>query len=63
MADLQITNHGSVFLLRALTEAGEAWVADHIGADAATFGGAIAVEHRFIADIAAGALDDGLEVE
>ena len=63
MADLSIQNEGSIFLLRGLTDAGKAWIAEHIPDDAQTFGGAVAVEHRFIGDIAAGAVNDGLDVE
>lgn len=63
MADLYVQNEGSIFLLRGMTEAGHAWLKEHIGDDAQTFGGAIVVEHRFIADIVAGACADGLEVE
>lgn len=63
MADLSISNQGSIFLLSADTPAGQAWLDEHIPDDAMTFGGAIVVEHRFIGDIAAGAVEDGLEVE
>lgn len=63
MADLSIQNEGSIFLLRAISEAGKTWLADNIGDDAQHFGGAIVVEHRYIGDIAAGAINDGLEVE
>jgi len=63
MADLSIQNEGSIFLLRGLSEAGKAWIAEHIPADAQSFGGAVVVEHRYIGDIAAGAANDGLEVE
>jgi hypothetical protein len=63
MADLSIQNEGSIYLLRAHTEAGKAWIAEHIPDDAQTFGGAVVVEHRYIGDIAQGAINDGLEVE
>lgn len=63
MADLSIQNEGSIYLLRSHTDAGKAWIEEHIPEDAQTFGGAIVVEHRFIEDIAAGAINDGLEVE
>lgn len=63
MADLSIRNEGSIFLLRGVTDAGKAWLDEHIPDDAMTFCGAIVVEHRFIDDIAAGAIEDGLEVE
>lgn len=62
MADLSVENHGSIFLLRANTDAGITWIAEHIPDDAQTFD-SVVVEHRFIADIAAGAIDDGLEVD
>ncbi len=54
MADLNITNHGSIFLLHPLTEAGEEWISEHIPEDAQRHGNAVAVEHRFIEDIAYG---------
>lgn len=63
MADLSIQNEGSIFLLRPLTDAGREWIADHIPGDAMTFGGSIVVEHRYIGEIAMGAVNDGLEVE
>jgi hypothetical protein len=62
MDDLYIHNEGSVFLLYALTNAGRNWVAEHIPAEAQTFGNAIVVEHRYIADVVAGAIHDGLKV-
>lgn len=63
MADLSIQNEGNIFLLHAHTDEGRAWIAEHIPEDAQMFGNAVVVEHRFIADVAAGAIDDGLEVE
>lgn len=63
MADLSISNEGNIFLLRGLTDAGKAWIEENIPADAQTFGGAVVVEHRYIGDIAAGAVNDGLDVE
>ena len=61
-ADLLIQNEGSIFLLHQLTQLGKDWVEEHIGDDAQIFGSAIVVEHRYIGDIAAGALADGLTV-
>lgn len=64
MADLSIQNEGNIFILRALTDAGKQWVADHIPADAQTWGqDGVVVEHRYIGDIASGAALDGLEIE
>lgn len=61
-ADLQIQNEGSIFLLHQLTQIGRDWVDEHIGEEAQRFGKAIVVEHRYIGDIAAGAIADGLTV-
>lgn len=64
MADLSIQNEGNIFILRALTDAGKQWVAEHIPADAMTWGvDGVVVEHRFIGEIAQGAANDGLELE
>lgn len=63
MSDLIVNNHGSIFLLSPVTEAGEAWIDEHIPQDAMTWGGAVVVEHRYIEAIVAGALADGLEVK
>ena len=63
MADLSIQNEGSIFLLRSHSDAGKAWIEANIPDDAQHFGGAVVVEHRYIADIAQGAVNDGLEVE
>jgi hypothetical protein len=58
--DFDIVNGGSVFLLIPNTEAAEAWVAEHIPADAQTLGKGIAVEHNYIAEILHGIRGDGL---
>jgi hypothetical protein len=63
MSDLIVNNHGSIFLLSPVTEAGEAWIDEHIPQDAMTWGGAVVVEHRYIEAIVASALADGLEVK
>lgn len=62
MRDIVVHNHGSIFLLAAVTPAGEAWMAEHLPEDAPTFGKAVAVEHRFVDAIIDGATTDGLEV-
>jgi len=64
MADLIVQNEGSIFILRAVTDNGKQWVADHIPADAQTWGtDGVVVEHRYIGDIVQGAANDGLEIE
>lgn len=63
MVDLQVQNHGSIFILQAISNEGKQWVAEHIPADAQTWGvDGIVVEHRYIEAIVAGAINDGLEV-
>jgi hypothetical protein len=64
MSDFTIQNEGSIFILYANTDAAKQWVADHIPADAQTWGtNGVVVEHRYIGDIVAGAQGDGLIVE
>jgi hypothetical protein len=63
MADLEVRNEGSIFLLWPRTDLGREWLAEHIPDDATTFGAAVVVEHRYIAAIVEGATGDGLEVK
>jgi hypothetical protein len=61
--DFHVRNEGSIFILSANTEAARGWVEDHIPEDAQRRGRfGVVVEHRFIADIVAGAQADGLSV-
>ena len=60
--DFDLVNGGSVFLLIPKTEEANAWVEEHIPADALTLGNGVAVEHRYIADILHGITEDGLTV-
>jgi predicted thioesterase len=62
MTDLRVNNHGTIFLVHPLSDAGREWVQEHLPADAQRFGEAVVVEHRYIADIVDGATNDGLEV-
>jgi hypothetical protein len=62
MTDLTVTNDGSLFLLRPDSDAGRQWIEEHLPEDAPTWCDAVVVEHRFIADIVAGAAADGLEI-
>jgi hypothetical protein len=62
MADLLVHGGGTVYLLRPVTPVGAAWIDEHLPVDATWFGGAVAVEHRYIQDIVVGAATDGLQV-
>lgn len=63
-SDVTVENHGSIFILRSITDRGHAWIEEHCASDGyQPFGdGARLVDHRYIADIVAGALADGLRV-
>ena len=60
--DLLVSGGGTLFLLFATSPRGDAWIEDHIPDDAQWFSGGVAVEHRYIGDIVAGAISDGLRV-
>ena len=61
-ADFIVECHGSIFLLRPLTLVASSWIEQHLPEDRVTFGAAVVVDHRYIADIVRGALADGLEI-
>jgi len=60
--DFTVENHGSIFLLRPHSDAAREWAKEHLPEDVQTFGHAYVVEHRYIGDIVAGIVNDGLEV-
>jgi hypothetical protein len=60
--DLLVQDHGSIVLLRGNSEAGRAWIAEHIPSDAQWWSGAVVVEPRYIGAIVDGAIADGLAV-
>jgi hypothetical protein len=61
--DFSVSNHGSVLILHALTDAAWEWVEEHISDDAMTWGrSGTVVEPRYIADIIDGIRAAGLEV-
>ena len=63
MIDLQFTNHGSIITCEPVSEAGQAWLADHVDLEEAQFfGNAVAMEPRYAWDICEGARLDGLSV-
>ena len=61
--DFIVECHGSIFLLRPLTLAASSWIEENLPQDRMTFGVAVIVEHRYIADIVRAALADGLEIQ
>lgn len=61
MTDVQIENHGSIFLFRPLTDAAREWVDEFVKPDN-WFGNGFAVEGRYALDLANGMQRDGLVV-
>ncbi len=60
-ADARVENHGTIFLVRPLTEPALDWLTEHT--DGTWFGNALAVEHRFVSDLVSGLRDCGFVVE
>ena len=61
--DLQIwrRNRLPVYLPHPLTREAHLWIAEHLPADTnARLGETVAIEWRYIGEIASGAIDDGL---
>ena len=62
-ADFVLECRGSIFLLRPLILAASSWIEEHLPEDRMTFGVAVVIEHRSIADIVRAAMADGLEIQ
>jgi hypothetical protein len=61
--DLLVEPHGSVTLIRVLTEEGQAWVDENVAVEGwAWVGDAFACEPRMVGAVARGAVEDGLRV-
>lgn len=60
--DFAVSNHGSIFLLRPLSDEAQDWADEFLPEDAPMLGGSYAVEHRFIWPIIDGIEADGLSV-
>jgi hypothetical protein len=60
--DYVVTDHGSVFLVQPTNDAAKHNLEEHLGDDAQWFGGALAVEHRYIENLVAELRDEGWTV-
>jgi hypothetical protein len=60
--DIQITNHGSIFLFAPLTNAASDWIDENVDPGAQWLGGSLAVEPRYASDLANGMADAGLDI-
>lgn len=59
--DFEVDNHGTIFIFTPVSEAGKQWCYNHLPEDCPRWGIlGFVVEHRYIADIVAGARRDGL---
>lgn len=63
MTDLLVKDEGTIFLLIGNSSAGNDWLKDRVDSVHQTWCKSIVVEHRYIADIINGAVDDGLTVQ
>ena len=61
-ADISVSNCGTIFLFRPLTEAARAHLEAHC-ADAQWFGGALVCEHRYAGSLAEALQSDGFAIE
>lgn len=60
-ADVRVWDHGSIVLLRPLTNLAEDWIADNIQDDAQWFGGSLACERRYAPYVIEGMISGGLQ--
>lgn len=60
--DFRVIGEGSVYLLLPMTDAANNWCDDHLPEDAPMMATSYAIEHRYIQDISAGILRDGMTI-
>ncbi len=60
--DVAISGSGTIYLFHLLTETACDWMDWHVSEDRQMLGAALAVEHRYVADIVQGMRADGLSV-
>jgi len=60
--DVELENHGSIWIIQPLTPAGNAWADAHLPTDAIRWGGGIVAEPRYVPDIVDAMQADGLTV-
>lgn len=60
--DALISGHGSIYLVRPLSEAATDWINENVQEDSHWFGHSLAVEHRYILDLIDGMQTAGLNL-
>jgi hypothetical protein len=58
--DARVENHGSIVLVRPLTDSASEWIDANVDVNAQWWAGAVACEPRYVSDIVNGMLSDGL---
>ena len=59
MSDFTVTNHGSIVLVKPLTDECNDWLVEHVSDEAQWFGGALVVEPRYVEDLIEGLEEAG----
>ena len=60
--DALVSGHGSIYLVRPMSDAANAWIDENVQGDAQWFGHSLAVEHRYILDLIDGMQASGLNL-
>ena len=60
--DALVSGHGSIYLVRPMSDAATAWIDENVQDDAQWLGPALAVEHRYILDLIDGMRASGLNL-
>jgi hypothetical protein len=61
--DVEISNHGSVFLFTPLTELANEWLQEHIAEGSLYHGRSLAVDHRYARDLEGALIEAGLNIK
>jgi len=60
--DALVSGHGSIYLVRPISNAATAWINENVQDEAQWFGHSLAVEHRYILDLMDGMQASGLNL-
>lgn len=60
--DFTYSDHGSISLLRPITDMARTWLQEHVSGEHQYYCGALIIEWRYVNDVIVGIIDDGLRV-
>lgn len=64
--DARVEDHGSIFVVQPLSQAADSWLEDNVWGDSPEehtwWAGGLVVEPRYVEELVAGMIGDGLEV-